>query len=61
MSELYTKAMQGIGEKVALQEIRKVIRGKDKEPEKLDKIIGIVHAFEEDAEWAADKAKDEKK
>ena len=56
MSELYIKAMQGIGEKVALSEIRKVVRGKDTESQKLDKIIGIVHAFEEDSEWAAAEA-----
>lgn len=52
MSELFAKAMQGIEEKVAMQEIRKVIRGKDPDYLKLDAIIGIVHAFEEEFELA---------
>lgn len=52
MRELYRRAMNGIREKVALQEIRKIIRGKDSDGEKLDAIIEIVHAYEEDAELA---------
>ena len=52
MEDLFRKAMDGILEKVALQEIRKVIRGKDKESVKLEKIVTIVHSYEDDAERA---------
>jgi len=56
MNDLYRDAMAGIREKVAMQEIRKVVRGKDKETEKLAKVVGIVHAYEEDAELAKEEA-----
>jgi len=52
MDDLFRKAMSGIGEKVALQEIRKVLRGKDKESVKLEKVITIIHSYEEDEEMA---------
>ena len=52
MSELYRKAMDGIFVTVAMQEIRKVVRGKDTDQQKLKQIIGIVHEYEEDAEQA---------
>ena len=52
MKDLFREAMDGIGQRVALQEIRKVIRGKDAEKVKLGKICDIVHSYEEDAEAA---------
>jgi len=52
MSELYRKAMDGIFVTVAMQEIRKVVRSKDPDQQKLEKIVGIVHEYEEDAEQA---------
>lgn len=52
VKDLYRTAMEGIGQKIAIQEIRKVIRGKDPEKTKLEKIISIVHSYEEDAEEA---------
>ena len=56
MNDLYRDAMAGIREKVAMQEIRKVVRGKDKETEKLAKVVGIIHSYEEDAELAKEEA-----
>jgi hypothetical protein len=53
MKNLFDEAMNGIGQKVALQEIRKVIRGKDAAYLKMDKIIGIVHRYEEYEEQAS--------
>ena len=47
MANLFDKAMEGIGEKVALQEIRKVLRGKLPEPAKLESIISIVETYEQ--------------
>ena len=47
MENLFDKAMAGIGEKVALQEIRKVLRGKLPEPAKLESIISIVETYEQ--------------
>ena len=52
MSELYRKAMDGIFVTVAMQEIRKVVRSKGPDQQKLEKIVGIVHEYEEDAEQA---------
>lgn len=52
MKNLFREAMDGIGQKVAMQEIRKLIRSSKPEKEKLELIIGIVHAYEEDAERA---------
>ena len=52
MKDLFREAMDGIGQKVAMQEIRKLIRSSKPEKEKLELIIGIVHAYEEDAEIA---------
>ena len=52
MTDLFREAMDGIGQKIAIQEIRKVIRGKDPEKVKLEKICGIVHSYEDDAEEA---------
>ena len=49
--DLYREAMDGIGCKVALQAIRKVIRdNKANEKAKLDQIRIIVHSFEKDIE-----------
>ena len=52
MSELYRAAMDGVYQKTAMQAIRKVIRGKDPEGVKLEKLVEIVHAYEDDAEQA---------
>ena len=46
MENLFDKAMAGIGEKVALQEIRKVLRGKLPEKQKLEAIISIIETYE---------------
>ena len=44
----FLASMKGIGEKIALQEIRKVIRdGSTNETRKLFLIRAIVHSFEE--------------
>ena len=48
--DLYRTAMDGICQKVALQEIRKVIRGNQPEGVKLELIVNIIHAYEEDME-----------
>lgn len=45
MKNLFDEAMSGIGEKVALQEIRKVLRGKGKDDEKLKSIVSIVETY----------------
>ena len=50
VEDLYRNAMDGIAQKVALQEIRKVIRGNKPEGVKLELIVGIVHGYEEDME-----------
>ena len=47
MKNLFDEAMNGIGEKVALQEIRKVLRGKLPEKQKLEAVVDIVHTYEE--------------
>jgi hypothetical protein len=47
MANLFDKAMEGIGEKVALQEIRKVLRGKLPEKQKLDAVVDIVTTYQE--------------
>jgi hypothetical protein len=46
--EPYRAAMNGIADKIAMQTIRKVIRGTQDDGEKLNTIIGIVHAYEKD-------------
>lgn len=47
--DLYREAMDGIGCKVALQAVRKVIRdNKSSEKAKLEQICIIVHSFEKD-------------
>ena len=53
MKNLFDEAMNGIGEKVALQEIRKVLRGKLPEKQKLEAVVSIVHTYEDYAERAA--------
>jgi len=50
MGNLFWDGMDGIGQKIALQEIRKVVRGKDPEGVKLEKIVSIVHSYEDYAE-----------
>jgi hypothetical protein len=50
MKNLFDEAMNGIGEKVALQEIRKVLRGKLPEKQKLEAVVDIVHTYEDYAE-----------
>jgi len=50
MANLFDKAMEGIGEKVALQEIRKVLRGKLPEKQKLETVVEIIHTYEDYAE-----------
>lgn len=50
MKNLFDEAMNGIGEKVALQEIRKVLRGKLPEKDKLKAVVIIVHTYEDYAE-----------
>ena len=48
-SDLYRTAMEGIGCKVALQSIRKVLRdNKASEQAKLNEIVRIIHSFEHD-------------
>ena len=50
--DLYKTAMNGIGCKVALQSIRKIIRdNKIKESDKLGMIITVVHSFEKDIDY----------
>ena len=53
MKNLFDEAMNGIGEKVALQEIRKVLRGKLPEKDKLKAVVEIVHTYEDYAERQA--------
>lgn len=53
MKNLFDEAMNGIGEKVALQEIRKVLRGKLPEKQKLEAVVSIVHTYEDYAERTA--------
>jgi predicted transcriptional regulator len=50
--DLYREAMDGIFQEVALKAIRKVIRGKEPEKEKLAKIVTIIHSYEDDVEQA---------
>lgn len=50
MKNLFDEAMNGIGEKVALQEIRKILRGKLPEKDKLKAVVEIVHTYEDYAE-----------
>ena len=50
MKNLFDEAMNGIGEKVALQEIRKVLRGKLPEKDKLEAVVVIIHTYEDYAE-----------
>ena len=50
MEDLYRAAMDGICQKVAMQEIRKVIRSSKPEKTKLDQIVSIIHAYEDDVE-----------
>lgn len=52
MEDLYRSAMDGIGQKVALQEIRKVIRGNKPAGVKLELIVRIIHSYEDDVERA---------
>ncbi len=47
MKNLFDEAMNGIGEKVALQEIRKVLRGKLPEKDKLEAVVEIIHTYED--------------
>ena len=53
MENLYGNAMKGIRQKVAMQEIRKMIRTVIDDDQKLAAIVEIVHAYEEDMEIAA--------
>ena len=53
MENLYGNAMKGIRQKVAMQEIRKLIRTDRTDEEKLAAIMDIIHAYEEDIEIAA--------
>ena len=50
--DLYRNAMKGIRQKVAMQEIRRVIRTDKADCEKLAAILDIIHAYEEDLEVA---------
>ena len=50
IEDLYRNAMDGIRQKVAMQEIRKVIRGNKPEGVKLELIVGIIHSYEDDVE-----------
>lgn len=59
MEDLYRKAMNGIGIKVAMQEIRKVTRGKLNDGEKLAAIMGIVDSYKED--WERNNAEQERR
>lgn len=52
LEDLYRNAMDGIFQKVALQEIRKVIRGNKPEGVKLELIATIIHSYEDDVERA---------
>ena len=53
MSEIYRRAMDGIGQKVAMQAIRAVVRKREgTDAVKLQQIIEIVHDYEQDAEQA---------
>lgn len=54
--DLYKTAMDGIGCKVALQAIRKIVRdNKIPDNDKLGQIIVVVHSFERDMERKEDK------
>lgn len=47
--DLYREAMDGIGMKIALQAIRKVLRSSEiPDGQKLERIVTIVHSFERD-------------
>lgn len=45
----YKKAMDGIAIKVAMQTIRKIMRGNDTEEVKLAKVSNVIHDYENDA------------
>ena len=47
MKNLFDAAMEGIGEKVALTAIRKVVRSNDNTQAKLEKIISIVETYQD--------------
>lgn len=48
MADIYRDAMDGICVKIAMQSIRKIIRGKGTEKEKLDEIICVTQEYEYD-------------
>lgn len=48
MADYYRDAMLGIQDKVAMMAIRKIIRGKLSEKEKLQEIVSVVHEYEFD-------------
>ena len=58
MQNLFDAAMNGIGEKIAIQEIRKVMRGKDNVNTKLEKVISIVETYQDYAHRQAMDAED---
>ena len=48
MADIYRDTMDGICVRIAMQSIRKLLRGKGTEKEKLDEIICVVHEYEYD-------------
>lgn len=49
MEDLYMAGMAGIGNKVAMQVIRRIVRDKTlNDGEKLEAIVTVVHSFEND-------------
>ena len=48
----YRLEMKGIQDKMAMQAIRKIIRGNDTDPEKLKAICQVIHDYEDDVERA---------
>ena len=53
MESVYRKEMKDIQGKMAIQVIRKIIRGNDPDFEKLEAICRVVHDYEDDMERAA--------
>ena len=51
MEDLYRTEMAGIGTKVAMQVIRRIVRERTlTDREKLEAIVTVVHSFEKDKE-----------
>lgn len=48
MADIYRDAMLGICDRIAMQSIRKIIRGNGSDKEKLQEIICVVEEYKQD-------------